>query len=341
MAKIKICLDAGHYGKYNQAPGVPAYYESEAMWRLQQKLKAALEAWGIQVITTRADRQKDRDLYDRGYAAKGCDLFLSLHSNAADRKTADFVRAYHLTEDSGTDVDEISKAIAQKLAPVIAETMGVREGWEALSRLAASDKNKDGMKNDNYYGVLNGARQAEVPGIILEHSFHTNDDMARWLLEDANLDALAQAEADAIAACFGVEKPAEAWYRIRKTWDDPQSQKGAYRDLDNAIANCPDGYKVYGPKGEQVYPEKPAVQPQEPEHDFTLGFRYLRTGCKGEDVRALQRLLIAAGYSCGPDGADGDFGNQTRAALIRYQADHGMGIDGVAGPKTVGCLLGI
>ena len=33
--------------------------------------------------------------------------------------------------------------------------------------------------------------------------------------------------------------------------------------------------------------------------DYTLGMRYLRKGCRGEDVRALQYLLIANGCSCG------------------------------------------
>ena len=34
MAKIKICIDAGHYGKYNRSPVVPEYYESDMVWKL-------------------------------------------------------------------------------------------------------------------------------------------------------------------------------------------------------------------------------------------------------------------------------------------------------------------
>ena len=36
---VKICLDAGHYGKYNQSPCNKAYFESEAMWKLTEYLK--------------------------------------------------------------------------------------------------------------------------------------------------------------------------------------------------------------------------------------------------------------------------------------------------------------
>ena len=52
--KVKVCLDAGHVGsKYNQSPVVKTYYESAMVWSLHLKLKAALEARGFEVVTTR------------------------------------------------------------------------------------------------------------------------------------------------------------------------------------------------------------------------------------------------------------------------------------------------
>ena len=59
MAKIKICLDAGHYGKYNQSPVIPEYYESDMTWKLHLKLKKYLEEYGIEVITTRTKQKED------------------------------------------------------------------------------------------------------------------------------------------------------------------------------------------------------------------------------------------------------------------------------------------
>ena len=59
----KICLDAGHYGQYNQSPVVPEYYESEMTWKLHLLLKAELEKYGFEVKTTRADQTKDMDVY--------------------------------------------------------------------------------------------------------------------------------------------------------------------------------------------------------------------------------------------------------------------------------------
>lgn len=63
--------------------------------------------------------------------------------------------------------------------------------------------------------------------------------------------------------------------------------------------------------------------------------RSIKQGCKGDDVRALQQLLICAGYSCGSSGADGICGKNTVAAIKAYQKDHGLTVDGIAGKKTI------
>ena len=63
---MKICLDAGHYGKYNQSPADKTYYESELVWKLHLLQKKYLEAYGIAVITTRSNQKTDRGLYDGG-----------------------------------------------------------------------------------------------------------------------------------------------------------------------------------------------------------------------------------------------------------------------------------
>lgn len=74
-----------------------------------------------------------------------------------------------------------------------------------------------------------------------------------------------------------------------------------------------------------------------------LKLRTLRRGDEGEDVKALQILLIGTkpGYSCGGYGADGDFGRATEEAVRRYQRDNGLAMDGIVGPKTWAKLLGV
>ena len=61
----------------------------------------------------------------------------------------------------------------------------------------------------------------------------------------------------------GTLKPAEAWYRVRKSWADASSQKGAFKSLDNA-KKCADenpGYSVFDETGRAVYARAAAFQP--------------------------------------------------------------------------------
>ena len=84
----------------------------------------------------------------------------------------------------------------------------------------------------------------------------------------------------------------------------------------------------------------PAPSPTPTGQVFTVELRYLRRGDKGEDVRAMQGALIARGCSCGRWGADGDFGNDTYAALRAFQNRNGLVMDGELGPSTAAKLYG-
>ncbi len=75
--------------------------------------------------------------------------------------------------------------------------------------------------------------------------------------------------------------------------------------------------------------------------DFTLSFRYLAYGCTGEDVRAWQRLLMAAGFDLGRYKDDGDFGNDTANATAEYQRSIRETPDKIVGPATLGYMLGL
>ena len=54
--------------------------------------------------------------------------------------------------------------------------------------------------------------------------------------------------------------------------------------------------------------------------------------------RQRQEALIELGYDVGPDGADGLYGFWTRRAVEALQANAGLVIDGVWGPKTEGAV---
>ncbi len=75
-------------------------------------------------------------------------------------------------------------------------------------------------------------------------------------------------------------------------------------------------------------PVTPTPTPTQPTTRPTL-----KSGATGDDVKALQTALNAAGYSP-PLTVDGSFGGKTVTALKWYQSKNGLTADGVAGAGT-------
>lgn len=192
---MKICLDAGHYKNYNQGV-VKSYYEGNIVWDLTNKLKKCLEEYeGVTVVLTRSDISKDLDLASRGAKAKGCDLFLSLHSNACGTESVDRAVVIYPFDNINS-----SKTLADKLASTINKTMGNKQAYQLMQKTLSSGRSE-------YYGVMRGARSVGCPRYyILEHGFHTNKNCCNWLLKSDNLDKLAKAEAETIANYYGLKK---------------------------------------------------------------------------------------------------------------------------------------
>ena len=63
----------------------------------------------------------------------------------------------------------------------------------------------------------------------------------------------------------------------------------------------------------------------------------IKYGSSGDDVKELQRLLNANGYSLDVDGVWGD---KTDAAVRKYQNQKGLTVDGIVGANTWGSLYG-
>jgi hypothetical protein len=175
---------------------VPAYYESDFNWKLYTKLKAQLEEYGIEVVSTRENQKVEMGTKTRGRFAKDCDAFFSLHANWAERESADHVVIYEM-------LDKKKHDLAVALATTISKTMGTKEAYDI--RTKAKDSGGE------WYGVLQGCAQvSNNAGFILEHSFYSNKAMATWMMNDDNIGKLAEVEAATIAKYFGVNKPQPA-----------------------------------------------------------------------------------------------------------------------------------
>lgn len=85
-------------------------------------------------------------------------------------------------------------------------------------------------------------------------------------------------------------------YRVRKSWSDSKSQKGVFRDFDNAkkCANANVGYKVFDANGNEVYPNK---------------------STSSKSIDTIAREVISGNWGNGSDRA-----NRLRAAGYDYDA---------------------
>lgn len=65
----------------------------------------------------------------------------------------------------------------------------------------------------------------------------------------------------------------------------------------------------------------------------------IKKEAEGNITRIIQERLIALGYNLGKSGADGDFGGMTEKAVIAFQKDHDLDVDGEVGINTFKALF--
>ena len=173
----------------------------------------------------------------RGESAEQSNLFVSLHTNA----NLENANGYP-TEQQPIELDkpiiilnrlacetgyafDIANAVGEKLAQVSAEN-----GISTMPEFQKAEKKEEVLEwtdayNDSlnvkgtvcvrwwegsdYYGVLRGADTAGVPGMIIEHGYHTISKM-RELAKEGSLQKIwAQADAEGIAEGFGFTEKRE------------------------------------------------------------------------------------------------------------------------------------
>lgn len=105
---------------------------------------------------------------------------------------------------------------------------------------------------------------------------------------------------------------AHDWEAFAHGYNGPNFRKNAYHTKLAAA------YRKFA--GGLVLPDSSAAAP-------TL----LRYGAVGETVSDLQISLSALGY---PLAIDGRFGKRTEQAVMAFQRDRGLAVDGIAGPAT-------
>ncbi|MFH1148591.1 MAG: N-acetylmuramoyl-L-alanine amidase [Pseudomonadota bacterium] len=204
-----IVLDPGHGGKDCGAIGSNGLREKDITLKVAKKLKEKIRKLGdCRVILT---REKDRflALEERTAIAnaKECDLFVSIHANAAPNKDARGIETYILnvgTDDNAMRVAARENATSTRnisdLQKILADLMlnsKINESYRLAEHVqntmvAELSKTYDhvnnlGVKQAPFF-VLIGAR---MPCVLVEISFLSNPSEAELLKKDEYLEEIA------------------------------------------------------------------------------------------------------------------------------------------------------
>ena len=162
---LKICLDPGHGGQaylpgYKRGP--TGVREAEVNLRVALYLREFLEGSGAIVVMTRED-DSFVGLRQRCEIANeaGCDLFISMHHNASSREEANYTSTwYHFTP----DYRPASMDLARYLQAGVSDAL-------RLPEYPPTGLYSDQLMYKSGFGVL---RNIEMPGALMEASFHSN-----------------------------------------------------------------------------------------------------------------------------------------------------------------------
>jgi len=204
-----LVIDPGHGGRDPGAIGVGGLREKDVTLRLAKLLRERAEAKGFRVIATRED-DRTIGLEERTAVAEsvGGDVFLSLHSNAAPRRSARGIETYYLDanhERHSLDVAARENGIEPKQVNALQRTLArlrVSETSVHSRRLAGllQERIVGGIRQR--YGSVHdlGAKKgpfyvlflSNMPAVLIEVGFVTNRQEARLLRSDEYLEVVAE-----------------------------------------------------------------------------------------------------------------------------------------------------
>lgn len=200
-----VCLDPGHGPDTVNGSPDGTYKEREFAWDMGQRIKALLEAQGVEVVLTRTGDSKP-SLTERAAVSNraGADCLVSLHTNANRGEGWSSARGLMVYTSAGP-----TNAPRNVLAGDIIDRM---KEADVLVRSTP-------VVHDMGLTVL---VKADAPAVLIEYGFHTNQEDVELLKNSAYRDKLAAATARGICDWLGVgwteteepkqpaaEKPAE------------------------------------------------------------------------------------------------------------------------------------
>ncbi len=211
-----IILDPGHDSTHSGA-SYHGYKEQDLVLKIAKYCKTELEKYGgITIYMTRETQSCPHggNIVDSGTcnakrvefaAAKGADVYVSFHLNASASSSAKGVGVYYPNSNYrpaiGAEGKGLATSIYQKLASLGLST------WATGVLIRNSETNTqypDGSLAD-YLAIIRRSKLAGFPAVLIEHAFLSNSgDVSKFLNTDAKLNNLGVADAQGIAAYYGL-----------------------------------------------------------------------------------------------------------------------------------------
>lgn len=213
---LVICLDPGHgardSGAVSTYDGVE-YQEADLVLRIALYLRAELESYeNVKVIMTRTDRQGEMPTINPekvkprvDFAVQhGADVLISLHLNSLDDKSVQGVMMLTSNGYYNKECADIGNGLGTNLLLSLSQLGLYNRGH--LKRNSSEYRNPDGTVAD-YYGIVREGIRQNIPSLIVEHCYLSNEsDFRNYLSTDEKLHELAVADANGIAAYYGLQK---------------------------------------------------------------------------------------------------------------------------------------
>ena len=213
---LVICLDPGHGARDSGAvatyDGVE-YQEADLVLKIAQYLRAELETYeNVKVIMTRTNRQGEMPTIDPAkvkprvdFAVQnGADVLISLHLNALEKTDIQGVMMLTSNGNYNQECADVGIALGTNML-ISLEHLGLYNRGH-LKKNSGEHRNPNGTVAD-YYAIVREGIWQNIPSLIVEHCYLTNeDDFRNYLSSDEKLKALAIADANGIAAYYGLQK---------------------------------------------------------------------------------------------------------------------------------------
>lgn len=209
---MTICLDPGHGGSDSGANAFGTK-ESDLTLKIAQYCKEELAKYDVNVVMTRTtdtrlSEEAAMDLKNRVEVAKkaGASYFISIHINSAANSAAKGAEVYYPNTSGNKNLSSNGQALAKAIQSQLAALGLYDRGIKIRNYTDGTTSSNPNSSDQDYYGVIRYAKQANITGLIVEHCFISNkEEFDKYLGSDAKLQQLGIADAKGIVSALGLQ----------------------------------------------------------------------------------------------------------------------------------------